>query len=101
MAKYQVDYTESAVEDIVFLKTYAQRLIDTIDQQLIYDPGLETRNRKFLKNNPLATWELRIGVYRVFYDIDAVQKPYGSVLLATKSITSSTSMGRNTSYENN
>lgn len=67
MAKHQIDYSESALEDITFLKPYAQRLIlDTVDQQLIYEPTVETRNRKHLDDNPLATWELRIGIYRVF-----------------------------------
>ncbi len=75
MAKHQVDYTESALEDVAFLKTYAQRLVfDTVDQQLAYEPTVETRNRKILEDNPLATWELRIGIYRVFYDVDTEQQ---------------------------
>ncbi len=28
-----------------------------------------TRNRKPLEQNPLAPWELRIGDFRVFYDV--------------------------------
>ncbi len=34
------------------------------------EPDRETRNRKPLEPNALADWELRIGDYRVFYDID-------------------------------
>jgi mRNA-degrading endonuclease RelE of RelBE toxin-antitoxin system len=32
---------------------------------------VETRNRKRLRPNPLAPWELRVGDLRVFYDVDA------------------------------
>jgi mRNA-degrading endonuclease RelE of RelBE toxin-antitoxin system len=34
---------------------------------------VETRNRKPLEPNELADWELRIGTYRVFYDIDLTE----------------------------
>jgi mRNA-degrading endonuclease RelE of RelBE toxin-antitoxin system len=49
-------------------------IVDAIDDQLIYEPHLETRNRKLLESNPLGAWELRIGRYRVFYDVDTVAR---------------------------
>lgn len=68
---YTIDYTASAEGDLAVFKSYEQRLIvDAIDQQLLYEPERETRNRKLLDPNPLAVWELRIGRYRVFYDLD-------------------------------
>ena len=30
-----------------------------------------SRNSKLLRDNPLADWELRIGKFRVFYDVDS------------------------------
>ena len=33
---------------------------------------METRNRKRLRPNETAEWELRIGRFRVFYDVDEV-----------------------------
>ena len=30
----------------------------------------ETRNRKLLRDNPVADWELRVGEFRVFYEVD-------------------------------
>ncbi|MBX7233906.1 MAG: hypothetical protein K1X65_05930 [Caldilineales bacterium] len=50
-------------------------ILDTIAQQLVYEPNLQTRNRKPLRipNSLNATWELRCGMnnrYRLFYDID-------------------------------
>ena len=69
---YTIEYTASAQGDIAYFRKYEQVLIvDAIDDQLIYEPGLETPNRKLLDPNSLAAWELRIGRYRVFYDLDA------------------------------
>jgi len=31
---------------------------------------VETKNRKPMRPNPLASWELRIGKLRVYYDIE-------------------------------
>lgn len=42
----------------------------TVDAQLRYEPTVETRNRKELRPNEVASWELRIGRFRVFYDVD-------------------------------
>jgi len=35
---------------------------------------VETRNRKPLRSNPVATWELRIRKARVFYDVEGSAK---------------------------
>jgi len=32
------------------------------------------RNRKLLRPNPLAPWELRVGDLRVFYDVETQEK---------------------------
>lgn len=53
-----------------------KRILDSIDQNLKYEPTRETRNRKILLGlippweyiEPV--WELRVGEYRVFYDVD-------------------------------
>lgn len=69
---YTIDYTASAESDIAFLRKYEQVLIvDAIDEQLLGEPLTGTQNRKVLDKNQLAEWELRIGRYRVFYDVDA------------------------------
>ncbi|WP_316430123.1 addiction module toxin RelE [Leptolyngbya sp. NK1-12] len=39
-------------------------------EQLSYEPTVSTRNRKEMRPNPLAVWELRIGNLRVYYDVD-------------------------------
>ncbi|MEW5957096.1 MAG: hypothetical protein AB1801_05185 [Chloroflexota bacterium] len=45
-------------------------LLAEIDIQLRYEPHVETRNRKPLRENTLADWELRVEKFRVFYDIE-------------------------------
>lgn len=39
-------------------------------EQLAYEPMTMTKNRKPLRPNPIAAWAIRIGDYRVFYDVD-------------------------------
>ena len=64
-------------------ETHLQRLtareqsivIDNISQQLTYEPTVETRNRKRMRSNPLASWELRIGELRVYYDVEEDPEP--------------------------
>lgn len=51
--------------------TARQRSIvfDGVEEQLTHEPKTETRNRKEMRPNPLASWELRIGDLRVYYDV--------------------------------
>jgi mRNA-degrading endonuclease RelE of RelBE toxin-antitoxin system len=67
---YRIEYTNEAIRHLRAL-TARQRVIviDAIDEQLIYEPTVETRNRKLMHPNPLAVWELRIGDLRVYYDV--------------------------------
>ncbi len=52
------------------LRKRGQRIIvDAITLHLTHQPDLPTQNRKKLQDNPLAPWELRVGDYRVFYDV--------------------------------
>ena len=36
---------------------------------MVSEPTAETRNRKEMRPNSLASWELRIGDLRVYYDV--------------------------------
>jgi mRNA-degrading endonuclease RelE of RelBE toxin-antitoxin system len=45
-------------------------ILDRVDEQLAQQPAVETRNRKPMRPNPVAPWELRIGKLRVYYDIE-------------------------------
>lgn len=50
------------------------------EMQLRDEPLRETRNRKLLRPNPLAPWELRVGPLRVFYEVDAEEADVVNVL---------------------
>ncbi len=45
-------------------------VFDSVDRQLGDQPLRETRNRKPMRPNPVAPWELRIGDLRVYYDVE-------------------------------
>ena len=68
---YEVTLTPSAYEHIKALRRYDRNaVLDAIKRQLVNAPSEETRNRKLLRKNPFADWELRVGRCRVLYDVD-------------------------------
>jgi mRNA-degrading endonuclease RelE of RelBE toxin-antitoxin system len=68
---YRIEYSPEAEEHLRVL-TARQRatVLDSVDEQLMYEPMVETKNRKPMRPNPLAPWELRIGKLRVYYDVE-------------------------------
>ena len=72
---YRIRFADEAVTHLRAL-TASERatVIDAIEKQLSHEPLTETRNRKLLRPNPIASWELRIGVLRVFYDVASSAK---------------------------
>jgi mRNA-degrading endonuclease RelE of RelBE toxin-antitoxin system len=74
---FEIDITDVATEELKAIRTFdRRRIVDGIKQQLSDQPTIASRNRKCLKDTipsfehrqPL--WELRVGDYRVFYDVD-------------------------------
>jgi len=55
-------------------------VVDTVDRQLLDQPTLETRNRKPMRPNPVAPWELRIGSLRVYYEVEEQPSPKVTIL---------------------
>ena len=78
---YEIQYSPDAEEHLRAL-TARQRasVLDAVDEQLVHQPAMETRNRKPMRPNPLAPWELRIGDVRVYYDIEEEAKKLVTVL---------------------
>ena len=63
-------FNDAAREEWRWLEKNEQtRLLDAIDEQLSQQPGVETRNRKQLRQNPLASHELRADELRVFFNL--------------------------------
>jgi mRNA-degrading endonuclease RelE of RelBE toxin-antitoxin system len=68
---FKIEFTPEAIEDLKQLREYDQRIVvESIEGQLAHQAAQETRNRKRLRPNELAEWELRVRQFRVFYDID-------------------------------
>lgn len=57
-----------------FRKREQTRIIEGIENQLTHQPTQETRNRKKLRPNRVAEWELRVDKFRIFYDLDETGK---------------------------
>src|SRR5258705_2084565 len=68
---YTVEFAESVRGQLASLTARQRSLVmDAIGNQLIHEPAVETRNRKPMRPNPVAPWELRIGSLRVYYDVE-------------------------------
>lgn len=51
-----------------------------VERQLSQEPLKETKNRKPLRPNPIAPWELRVGGLRVFYEVTGADAPIVRIL---------------------
>ena len=68
---FEIRFTPEAIEDLHrFEKRDRKRIMDGIESSLKHESGRDTRNNKKLRPNRLAERELRVGRFRVFYDID-------------------------------
>ena len=73
---YSIEYSPDAEDHLRFLTARQQAIVlDTVDEQLTHQPTVETRNRKPMRPNPLALWELRIDTLRVYYDVEDIPEP--------------------------
>jgi mRNA-degrading endonuclease RelE of RelBE toxin-antitoxin system len=77
MPKFQIDVVEEAATEIVTLPAFIRaQVVEAIEAQLTHEPTVLTRNRKLLRGlvptweHLESTWEIRVGEYRVFYDVD-------------------------------
>lgn len=73
---YTIDIRDVAYEELQAIKPfYRRRIVDAIDEQLVHEPIVETKNRKMLTGfqsgfeHDEPVWELRVGQYRVYYDV--------------------------------
>jgi mRNA-degrading endonuclease RelE of RelBE toxin-antitoxin system len=68
--QYRVEIENLAKEHLRDLTARERALVlSAVDDQLLDEPVRPTRNRKPMRKNPLALWELRVGHLRVFYDV--------------------------------
>ena len=74
---FELLFSQGVLADIKGLRAYdRENVLDTIEAQLAYTPTVETKKRKLLRNFVppfeaiLPIWQLRVGEFRVFYDVD-------------------------------
>lgn len=73
---YRIEYSPDAEEHLrQFTARQRGIILDAVDVQLAHQPAVKTRNRKPMRPNPLSPWELRIGDFRVYYDIIQTPEP--------------------------
>ncbi|MBI3324054.1 MAG: hypothetical protein HYZ92_02125 [Candidatus Omnitrophica bacterium] len=67
---YRLEYSRKTERHLRAL-TARQRAVvfDAVNAQFAHQPTVETKNRKSMRVNPVAPWELRIGDLRVYYRV--------------------------------
>ena len=78
---YRILFSEGVEEDLRKIpRYYRNEILDKIERLLLHQPTVPTKNRKILVTlvPPWGTvsivWEIRVGEYRVFYDVDEARK---------------------------
>lgn len=76
-----IEFSDEATSELKQVPVFYRRQIwDKITEQLTFEPSRETRNKKpieeisFPVKGDEPPWELRIGEYRVYYDVNAEEK---------------------------
>lgn len=78
---FAILYEEAAEEYLRTLRAFeARRILDEVDAQLSRAPMKPTRRRKLLEglvppwDSACPVWQLRVGDFRVFYDVDEARR---------------------------
>ncbi len=67
---FAIEFSPHAREHLAQLRRRDQRIIiDAVEAQLSQEPDHPTGRRKKLADDAFAPWELRVGDFRVFYDV--------------------------------
>jgi len=74
---FAIRFAEGAILELEALRAYDhRRVVDEIEAALTHEPGRPSRHRKRLVGvvppweQVRPVWELRVGEYRVYYDVD-------------------------------
>jgi mRNA-degrading endonuclease RelE of RelBE toxin-antitoxin system len=66
-----ITYSEDSEEHLRALSARDRKIVlSKVVEQLTHQSTVETKNRKKMRPNPIAPWELRIGNLRAYYDPD-------------------------------
>jgi len=83
--RYAIEFAASVEEHLTHLTASERvRTLHAIQTRLRHEPLASSRNRKPLRPNSLAPWQLRIGPLRVFYEIDRTDRAVVRILAVGK-----------------
>ena len=83
---FAIEFSPDAREHLRSMKKRDQQIIvDAIAHHRTHRPDLPTAHRKPLADNPVAPWELRVGDFRVFYDVNRDGQVVAVVAVGQKS----------------
>ncbi len=82
---YEIRWSPDARDHLRLLPGHRRALVlDSVERHLTEQPDDPTQKRKLLAENPLATWELRLGDVRVFYDVTREENTVEVVAVGVK-----------------
>lgn len=77
---FEIRFAEGVEQDLRKMPIYYRnQIFDAVEKQLAHEPETRTRNRKLLENlmppwkTVASIWELRVGEYRIFYDVSPAE----------------------------
>jgi mRNA-degrading endonuclease RelE of RelBE toxin-antitoxin system len=74
--RFRIEYAPATISYLKGLTARQQSVVlDGVARYLSTDPMDETRNRKPMRPNLLALWELRLGNLRVYFDVVVDPEP--------------------------
>jgi mRNA-degrading endonuclease RelE of RelBE toxin-antitoxin system len=83
---FEIEFSPDARDHLQALRKRDQRIIvDAIADQLTHQPDQPTARRRPLEDNLIAPWELRVGDFRVFYDLNRAEQAVVIVAVGEKS----------------
>jgi mRNA-degrading endonuclease RelE of RelBE toxin-antitoxin system len=78
---FTVEFAASVADDLLALRLIDRnRVLRKIDEQLLREPTKPTRNKKVVRGlvppweHEPPVWELRVGEFRVFYDVSEQER---------------------------
>ena len=87
---FEIVFDDSALDHMDAVESkYDSQIRKTIEEQLVYEPNVPTRNRKPLLHETAigATWEVRCGPnnrFRIYYDVDSDERLVVVLAIARK-----------------
>jgi mRNA-degrading endonuclease RelE of RelBE toxin-antitoxin system len=68
---FDIRYSAKAQSHLDALRRFDQLVVaDAIETQLRHQPTSPSRHRKPMRSDLISAWELRVGNFRVYYDVD-------------------------------